>query len=701
MTPKPLYGTFPVSLPPSDISALYQRALALHRNNHFDEAESLYRQILEANPNHPGALHFLGMIAFAQKNLPEALRWIEKSLAKCNTKPVYFNNYGVVLKESGRLKEAKQAFENALILDPNYADAHSNFGLATMLLDEPVQLSEHHFRVALRLQPNHGDAMRHFIDLLFKHERYEESLPFLERLVACEPANAELRHRFAVGLGESGRIADAKREFQQATLLPGGKPVWKWKHLWYCPTFFENENEIETYWNNLNADLDAALREKPLYDWRQLVYDGFTHSFNLPHLNRCCKDVLEKFAKLFAPSFPFERPAYKPGEKIRVGFLVTPGHEGGFLRLTTGLIEKLDPERFEVVLIYNEATKERFDGKFQRPDLIRVPFSWNFEESVRTIRDARCDILYYWKVGADVWNFFLPMCWLAPVQCTSWSTQGTSGVPTIDYYVSWDKAEIPRAWEHYTEQLYLLQTSPLYEPILQEIPKKKAARKELGLPEEGTLYFCPHQMPKYHPMFDDYFREILERDPTGHLLILQGRFRKGNERLAQRIRVSLGSDLSTRVIFIPKQHNFDYYRYLSAATVVLHSPVFSGEITSIDGFLYGIPSVTQWGELLVQRYSSAFYKHLEIEGLAVPDKESYVDRAVRLGTDPEYRQHVVQQILERRDRIFENAQTVLEWEQFFENVAKKAIVKEFYPSIPLPEKTSFHTSGIKPGFAAS
>jgi len=647
----------------SDIPTLYQQALALHRDTRFEEAESLYRQVLSTAQNHPGALHFLGMVRFTKGDHDEAVRMIEQSLRFCNTKAAYFNNYGVVLNEQKRYQEAKNAFEEALVLDPNYPDALSNLGLVCVLLGEPGHVAEHHFRSALRLQPDHRDALRHLVDLFFKNERYEESLPLLERQVIHEPKNAELRHRLAASLGESGKIADAKREFQKAASLPKGKPVWRWKHLWYCPVFFENEQQIDEYWESLNRDLDTALAESPFYDWRTLPYDGFTHSFQLPHHNRCCREVLEKFSRLFAPSFPFERPVYKPGKKIRVGFLVTPGHEGGFLRLTSGIIEQLDPEKFEPVLFYNETTSKRYEGKFHRSDLVKIPFTWNFEASVRTIRDAKCDVIYYWKVGADVWNFFLPMCQLAPVQVTSWSTHGTSGMPQIDNYVSWDKAEVDDAQKHYTEKLVLLPTTPLYEPLLEDIPPK-ATRAEMNLPETGAIYFCPHRLPKYHPTFDDYLRQILLRDPNGHVVLFLGKSSPLTQQFIRRMQSVIGETLFKRVIILPLQHVHQYYRYLSVSTVILHSPVYSGEITAIDGFLYDVPSVSQTGEFVFERYTTAFYKEFGIEGPAASNKEEYIEQAVRLGTDLEYRRQVSDKILANRDRFFENPQTIRAWESF-------------------------------------
>ena len=651
-------------------SSLYQQAIGLHRQNRFDEAEFLYRQILDAEPDHSGAIHFLGMLLYVRKDFNGSLNLLTRAIVLCDSKPVYYNNIGVVLKEVGRLEEARDSFQVAVDKQPDYADALSNLGLVLKLLKQPNHLSEHYLRAALQIQPDHFDALRHLAELHFERERFDEALPLFQRLAALSPNNAELEHRLGCLHGDLGAIEKAKHHFQEAASLPGGKPVWRWKHLWYCPTFFENESRIDEYWKNLNADLDAAIAEEPLYNWRTLVHDGFTHSFNLPHLNRCCKEVLEKFARLFEPSFSFERPTYRPDKKIRVGFLVTPGHEGGFLRLTKGLIEGLDPKKFEPVLIYNETTAKKFEGKFQRPDLVHVPFSWDFEDAVQTIRNAKCDAIYYWKVGADVWNTFLPMCRLAPIQATSWSTHGTSGVSEIDYYVSWDNAEIPTASGHYSEKLFRLDTTPLYEPLLTDL-LQGTTRSELSLPETGAIYFCPHRPAKYHPMFDEYLKDILDSDTTGHVVLFLGKPSPLTEKFVVRMRKNIGETNFKRILIRPQQTVRDYYRHLSVATVLLQSPIYSGEITAVDGFLYGVPSVAQTGELLPQRYTTAFYECFGISGPASSCKEEYVEQAVKLGTDPEYRQQISEQILANHNRFFENEHTVREWERFFEDVTRE------------------------------
>ena len=165
------------------------------------------------------------------------------------------------------------------------------------------------------------------------------------------------------------------------------------------------------------------------------------------------------------------------------------------------------------------------------------------------------------------------MTHLAPIQCTSWGTHGTSGNNHIDYYISWGAAEIPEAQEHYTEKLFLLKTPPNTEYI--EPRPQNLSRTNLGLPKDGALYFCPHRVSKYHPDFDFYLRDILAKDPLGHILLLLGSPSKATDKLKARIRRNIGTDLFCRVICLARMGHKLYYQFLSASTVILDSPYWA------------------------------------------------------------------------------------------------------------------------------
>ena len=368
------------------------------------------------------------------------------------------------------------------------------------------------------------------------------------------------------------------------------------------------------------------------------------------------------------------RPAYphRPGGKIRVGFLVTPGHEGGFYRYTSEIIKRLDPKRFEAILLYHETSAGVFKGLSGQNHVTHVTFDWNFEATVHKIRETGCDIIYYWKVGADVWNLFLPMCRLAPVQFTSWGTHGTCGVHHVDYSLSYRLAEIDDAQEHYTEKLFLIGEAPAFQPRMQ-LPHSYT-RKELGLPASGAVYYCPHRLSKYHPDYDFYLKGILENDPVGHILVLLDEGNTQSEKFKERMRRSVGKTLFKRMVFVPKQPPQRYNQLMAAVTMLLDSHIYSGGITAYDSLAYGVPSVTQAGPLLVQRYPLSSYKAMQIEDAPIAtNRDEYVRAAVRVGTDDDYRYHLSEQILERGYLVFERPEVVQQFESFFENAIFKLL----------------------------
>jgi Flp pilus assembly protein TadD len=111
---------------PSDALA---DAIRLHQAGRLAEAEAMYRRVLERAPNHPGALHLLGVLAHQQGHDDRAAELIALAMELKPHQATYHSNYGVALRGLGRLDEAADALRQALRLWPEYPDAHSNLGL--------------------------------------------------------------------------------------------------------------------------------------------------------------------------------------------------------------------------------------------------------------------------------------------------------------------------------------------------------------------------------------------------------------------------------------------------------------------------------------------------------------------------------------------------------------------------------------------
>src|SRR5688572_15202627 len=106
------------------------RALEAHQRGELDAASRDYRAALARSPDHPHALHYLGVIAYQQGRLADALPMLQRAVAQVAHEPEFHNNLGLVLAALDRDDEAVDAFRKALALRPDHAGAWNNLGLA-------------------------------------------------------------------------------------------------------------------------------------------------------------------------------------------------------------------------------------------------------------------------------------------------------------------------------------------------------------------------------------------------------------------------------------------------------------------------------------------------------------------------------------------------------------------------------------------
>src|SRR5206468_1637673 len=131
----------------------------------------------------------------------------------------------------------------------------------------------------------------------------------------------------------------------------------------------------------------------------------------------------------------------------------------------------------------------------------------------------------------------------------------TSGLPTIDYYLSSDLMELGHADEHYSEQLVRLPGTGLcYPPITTPVPTE-LTRADFNLPE-GLLYLVPHTAPCCLPRHDHLYREISER--SGHSLAFIGSSYPSDDHIVrQRL-----SNAGVNFIWVPMQTRGRFLRLL-------------------------------------------------------------------------------------------------------------------------------------------
>lgn len=127
---------------------LFEKANELYSAGAYNQAEDLYRQILEAVPENPDVLCMMGLTAHAKGCFDEACEYFYKALQYTPRHvPLYFN-LAVSLTAAGKPHEAINAYFEVIKLNPHIKEAYNNLGGIYESLNQP-EAAEEYYRKAL------------------------------------------------------------------------------------------------------------------------------------------------------------------------------------------------------------------------------------------------------------------------------------------------------------------------------------------------------------------------------------------------------------------------------------------------------------------------------------------------------------------------------------------------------------------------
>ena len=153
----------PAAAPPdAPVSPAVQRpfddARRALRAGRSDEAERGFRALAQAHPELGGPHANLGVILRQAGKLPEATSELEQAVRLNPMEPTYLNQLGITYRQQGRFDMARDAYEEAIALDADFAAAHLNLGILNDLYLGDGQRALELYGRYLALSPN-GDAL--------------------------------------------------------------------------------------------------------------------------------------------------------------------------------------------------------------------------------------------------------------------------------------------------------------------------------------------------------------------------------------------------------------------------------------------------------------------------------------------------------------------------------------------------------------
>lgn len=582
------------------------------------------------------------------------------------------------LLRNQQLKDAKLAFERVLQLEPNRVDALR--GLAEVALKVGiVKAAVNILAKAIALEPHDSQTRQRYAEALESSGEIEASVREWQQLCEYHPENAAYWENLGLSKQYIGEIADAKHAYVKALELDPSLSL-RCKIATLISPIISSRKAMLLERQQMEESLDALLtmnQDEPLLDdpMRAALWTNFYLAYH-GMSNRTLQIKTAQMYRRVVPSLDYVAehcidPCRSDG-KIRIGLISQFFYNHSIGRTSRGFFAKLSRDTFDVTAIFIAPTVQDEYSEFIKQHAHRsIVVPQDLQAARALIADQKLDVLFYQDIGMEPFSYFLAYSRLAPLQCVSFGHPDTTGIPAIDYFISNDLYEVPGASSHYSEKLHLLRDlgtlSYYHRPRLPEKPK---TRMEFGLTDVDRIYLCPQNLFKVHPDMDDLMGSILRRDPKGKVVMVSGKIDRWTELIRKRWSESI-PDVVNRIIFLPRMVSSDYLTLIALADVMLDTIHFNGMNTSLEAFSVGTPVITMPGEFQRGRHTQAMYQKMGLTACIADTSETYVDIAVRVATDAEYRASLSSQILDRCDRLFEDLRVIEEFELAFTELLQR------------------------------
>jgi tetratricopeptide (TPR) repeat protein len=202
---------------PQPISEI-ERALALHQQGRFDDAEQICGALLAARPDHPDALHLLALVRHQQGRNVEALQLVGALLRRTSPSAEIFNNLGLILTALGRHEQALAFFEDALVLATDHFGARKNRADCLKRLARYEQALAA-YEAVLAINPDALDALNECGGLHTRLGRPAAAIACYEKALAIAPRTVELLINKGTAFAALKRFDEALDSFAAAAAI--------------------------------------------------------------------------------------------------------------------------------------------------------------------------------------------------------------------------------------------------------------------------------------------------------------------------------------------------------------------------------------------------------------------------------------------------------------------------------------------------
>jgi predicted O-linked N-acetylglucosamine transferase (SPINDLY family) len=667
----------------------FQRGLAALQKGDAGSAELLFKDVIESEPRHIGALNILGIL-LAQLNRPqEAESYIRRALTENSASDVTLYNYGTILKALKRPQEALERFSQALSIEGGVAETWNNRGTVLSDLqrhDEAVT----DFDRALAIKPDYAEAWCNKGKALAKLKHYEEALAASDRALTLNPHFSQAWLGRANALAELTNYDEAFASYEKAlalntdlaeawlgrgnvfskikrhddalaaygralTLKPGLVDALFGRGNVYSD-LKRHEQAATAYAETLKSDPDYPFAKGRLLHQRMLSCDwkGVDVLINaiekdisagklsaepfgwqgVARSQQSLQQCMEIYNKANHPenakaSLEVRRANHK---KIRIGYSSGELRDQATSHLLVGVLELHDKSKFEVFAIDNgwddqSVIRKRIDASVEKNINIR---RLTDAAAAAAIREQEIDILVNLNgyFGEERTRVFAHRP--APIQVNYLGFPGTLGASYMDYIIA-DKIVLPEDHKRfYTEKVAYLPYCYQANDRQKQISSCRFTRVEFGLPEEAFVFCCFNNNYKILPDVFDSWARILDRIKDSVLWLMED-----NSTAASNLKKEAAAREidPQRIIFAKRLPLADHLARHKLADLFLDTLPYNAHTTASDALWAGLPVLTQIGETFAGRVAASLLNAIALPELITSTRQAYEDLAIELATN--------------------------------------------------------------------
>ncbi len=697
-----------IRLAPNYLDAHFNRANALRALGRKAEALPCYDAVVTLNAQDFEAHHFKGLVLADLGRLDDALQSFDSAIRlNPDYAPAHFDR-AMLLGQLGRQGEAIESFQRVIQLNPHHAEAFVNRGVALASLgrtQEALQSQEQ----AIRLKPELAAAHNGRGSALFVLQRFEEALQCFDRAINLDPDLADAHANRASALRELKRSKEALDGYDRALRLNPHIATSYYGRGYVLLEFLRIEEARKSFLKAIEIDPDfdlaawalAFLPIIPVHDdiasveaarelfvrelgelqkrfpspikssaYRcvgsfmpfYLAYQELNNRDILATYGALCRQIMDGWAAQHG--LPLATPV-KSG-RIRIGIVSEFIYDHPVWQaILKGWLTGIDRSRFDIHVFYL-GVKSDPETEFARSASTSfTEGAVTLDDWVTNIRAKELEMLIYSDVGMRPLTSQLASLKLAPYQAVTWGHPETSGLPTVDFFISSSNFESEDSSAFYTERLIKLANLGCRYSRLAVTPVPPDLRK-LGLTDDVPILICPGSTFKYGLDQDRVFAEIARRLGQCQLVFFvhDEAWTAVLKRRLARAFAAEGLSFENYVVFIPWLERAEFFGLMTCATAFLDTIGFSGFNTAMQAIECGLPIVTRKGKFMRGRFASSILERIGAAELVADSNADYVELAEKLVTDQAFRDRQLRLIRDNRAVLFDDDEPIVDLQNF-------------------------------------